>query len=341
MVAWTSPAVLTAAVLIGLPVAIHFLARDRSRRVLFPSLRFLETSKLASVRRRVLQDLPLLAVRTLIVLVAVAALAGPIFVTSARQERWAQRVARAVVLEDRSAPPDDELRSAAVGATFARERLADAVRDAARWLSVQAPVNREIVVLSSFRRGGVDPSDFEEVPPDVGIRLVRTGEASAVREREVTRLQLRGDSLVRVTDRLTMAPDGTSAEEVSAEPVEGTPPISVTAAPADRAAADAALRALLRRGVLLPPSGLLDRIEIPWPGTARALAAAVERRLDTRLDQWEPERLTDAELSAMTRVSARAGEPTPVDAGDRRVLWGVALILIALETWMRWGDAWT
>ena len=104
---------------VALPIAVHLLARNRSRRMPFPTLRFLEVTKLSAVSRQTLQDVPLLAVRIALVLAAVAALAGPVFVTPAREAAWAGRVARAVVLDDRTAPTEDELRSAAVGASFA------------------------------------------------------------------------------------------------------------------------------------------------------------------------------------------------------------------------------
>jgi Aerotolerance regulator N-terminal len=136
---------------VALPIAVHLLARDRSRRVLFPTLRFLDRTKLSAVSRQTLQDWPLLAVRLALVLAAVTALAAPVFVTPTREAEWAGRVARAIVLDDRTASPEDELRSAAVGATFARTDLGDAVGDAARWLGVQRPVAREIVVS---RRSG-------------------------------------------------------------------------------------------------------------------------------------------------------------------------------------------
>ena len=97
---------------VALPIAVHLLARNRSRRMPFPTLRFLEVTKLSAVSRQTLQDVPLLAVRIALVLAAVAALAGPVFVTPAREAAWAGRVARAVVLDDRTAPPG---RRAAIG----------------------------------------------------------------------------------------------------------------------------------------------------------------------------------------------------------------------------------
>lgn len=333
-VTWLNPWVWLAAGLVAVPIAIHLLARDRSRRVAFPSLRFLERTPLSAVARHRLQDIPLLLVRMAIVLLAVAALAGPILITSGRQAAWATHVARAVVSSERTAPAEDELRTARVGKTFSRERVRDAVADAVRWLVEQSPATKEIVVLSSFRRGAVDAADFADVPEGMAIRLERTGEAVSVREREISRLQLRDDAVVRVTDRLTIGADTIDVVEARTEPVSDLP-ISVSAAPEDRRAADAGLRAVLRRGLRLPPSGLLQRIEVEWPGTAEGLATAIEARVAAPLDDWEPEFLDDQQLAAMARPPASTTEGTPVDEGDRRRAWGLVLILLGLETWMR------
>lgn len=325
---------------VSLPIVIHLLARDRSRQVVFPTTRFLEAAKLSAVTRRALQDWPLMAVRIAVVLLAVAALAGPVIVTPGREAAWVARVARAVILHDRTAAPEDELRTAAVGQTFARDRLHDAVHDAMRWLAEQSQAAREIVVLSAFRRGAVGAADFVDVPPSVGVRLIRTTIAEPVREREVTRLQLRESGVMRVTERLALNALDTEAREIEAERLDRTP-ISVTADPAEQARADAALRAVLRRGLRLPPAGLLQPLTVAWPGDVDRLAALIEARLATPLDEWEPELMTDAELAALARPVHAPGGPTPEDMGDRRTLWALVLLLLGLETWMRRGPAWS
>ncbi|MCC7031251.1 MAG: BatA domain-containing protein [Acidobacteria bacterium] len=323
-----------------LPILIHLLARTRSRRVAFPSLRFLEATPLSAVTRRTLQDWPLLLVRIAVVLAAVAALATPVFITPAREAAWASRVARAVVLDDSAAPPEDELRSAAVGATFSRSRVRDAVADAARWLADQRPAHREIVVLSAFKRGAVDAADFVGVPPEVGIRLVRSSNGTAVRERDITRLQLRDEGLVRVLERVTLGPRATEIREIRADPMPAAP-VTVTAAEGERAVADAALRAVLRRGLRLPPAGLLQPVEVAWTGDVASLALSIESRLAAPLDAWEPEPMSDAELAVLARPSATAQDARPDDLGDRRTLWALVLVLLGLETWLRRGGTWT
>jgi hypothetical protein len=249
-------------------------------------------------------------------------------------------VARAIVLDDSAAPPEDELRSAAVGTTFARSRVRDAVSDAARWLAEQRPAHREIVVLSAFKRGAVDAADFVGVPPEVGIRLVRSSNGTAVREREISRLQLRVEGVVRVLERLTLGPEATGVREIRADVVSPVP-ITVNAGAGDQETAEAALRAVLRRGLRLPPAGLLQPIDVEWTGDVASLAASLDARLAAPLDGWEPESMSDADLAALSRPSTRAADARPDDLGDRRTLWALVLVLLGLETWMRRGVAWT
>lgn len=318
----------------AVPVVIHLLERNRSRRLSFPSLRFLESTRLSSTRFRRLQDIPLLCLRVAIVLAAVMALAQPVFITPARQDAWSRRTARAVVVDEGSASAEDELRSAAVGAAFARERASDAIRDAVRWLKGQEPPVHELVVLSSFRRGAVAPADLAHVPETVGIRLVRASNGTAVRERETARLELRDEGLVRVTERLTLAPSASQLEMVRVEPVR-EPPIAVTAPDEDRARAEAALRAVLRRGVRLPPAGLMQPLSVTWHGDVRTLAADIDGQVSASLEAWEPETMTDEELAVLSRPVPPVERVPPQDMGDRRLVWALVLGLLAAETWIR------
>jgi hypothetical protein len=308
--------------------------------VTFPSVRFLEPTRLAAVRWRAIQDWPLLVLRVAIVLLAVVALAGPVLVTPAREAAWRTRVARAIVLDDRTASPDDEMRSAAVAATFARARLRDAVADAVRWLERQTPASRELVVLSAFRRGSTDAADLSAVPASIGIRLVRTADGSATREREISRLVWRDGRVVRVLERLTLDAQSTRVREISAEPM-GQSPIRVIAPSEQQPAADAALRAVLRRGLRLPPAGLLEPLTVEWPGDVEHLADVLESRLAASMDAWEPETLQDTTLASLSRAPKVQEDPAPVDAGDRRVVWSIVVGLLVAELWFRQGASWT
>ena len=218
------PAVWLAAVAIGLPIAIHLLTLARRSPVRFPSIRFLETTRLSASSRHAIEDWPLLLLRIATVLLAVAALAGPVLVDARARSGLRVRGWRArSVLEDRTAAPEDELRSAAVARTFARQRLRDAVADGVRWLGQQEPTTREIVVLSAFRRGSTDAADFAAVPNDLGIRLVRTGDGSSRREREISRLLWRDGRVVRVIERITLTPEATEIRELESATLDEVP----------------------------------------------------------------------------------------------------------------------
>jgi hypothetical protein len=89
---WLVPAAFAGLGLLLLPVLAHLLGRDEPRRTVVPTLRFLDTTRAAPVRRTRLHDVPLLLLRLLVLLVAVLALARP--------TRPAADEARAVVAAD-------------------------------------------------------------------------------------------------------------------------------------------------------------------------------------------------------------------------------------------------
>ena len=94
---WLNPSALFALAAVAAPILIHILIQRRAERFPFPTLRFLQPTRLAAIRRHLLEDLPLLAVRIALLAAAVAALAGPLLVTSARRQAWDRRVVRAIV----------------------------------------------------------------------------------------------------------------------------------------------------------------------------------------------------------------------------------------------------
>ena len=186
-VQWLQPAAWWGLAAVAVPILIHLLVRRESRRLLFPSLRFLRTTAVASWRRQFISDWPLLIIRSLILAAAVAALASPVFISDARRHEWGHRVARAIVVvrpADRSEPAaqaatDDVIRreqeSSAFSATFdARGQVADAVRDAVAWLQQQPPAQREVVIVGDLRRGAITSGDLALVPAPVGIRFAPT-----------------------------------------------------------------------------------------------------------------------------------------------------------------------
>ncbi len=203
-ITWLVPAAFGGLALVAVPIAIHLLVRQHSRQVPFPSLRFLEASRLAALKRRSIQDAPLLLCRVLMIAAAVAALAAPVIDTAARRAEHAKRVARAVVIGeglDRADRSRVKRPAHFAYATFSRARLADGLADAVRWLETQPPASREIVIAATFRRGQLHQSDIDRVPADIGIRLKAQAPRATAPETGVP-----GDRAARRATRARHAP---------------------------------------------------------------------------------------------------------------------------------------
>ena len=134
--------------------------------------------------------------------------------------------------------------------------------------------------------------------------------------------------------------------------------VTIVASTRDASLADAALRAALDAGV--PWRDFDKRVLIVWDGAeeagvkarssgaevvrmrvpvpAASAADAVRAEL-ARVGgvQWiEPVAISKAQLDAWARPSAGPSITAPVvDEGDRRWLWAVVLLLLALEWWLR------
>ena len=59
---WLNPAAWIAVAIVAAPVLIHLLVHRRAERFPFPTLRFIQPTRLAAIRRHVLEDIVLLAV---------------------------------------------------------------------------------------------------------------------------------------------------------------------------------------------------------------------------------------------------------------------------------------
>ncbi len=174
-----------------LPLLIHLLGFGRAPRHRFPTLRFIQSSRLLPTRRTRIHDPWLLLLRAMIVLGAVAALAQPLVQTAERRTSFAASLARVVIL-DTSVSTQRAALGAGWGADSARVLMrafadsADVSRvietadveavlsGSVHWLSTQA-MKREIVMLSDFQVGVLDSVGVRDVPVDVGVRLVRVG----------------------------------------------------------------------------------------------------------------------------------------------------------------------
>lgn len=259
---WLQPLAWWGLGLLALPIVIHLLARHRSRRLLFPSIRFLPDARMAALRRRALADWPLLVVRLLILAAAVAAFASPVFVSDERRDAWDRRVARAIVVaspqtQDIEALAAEESSASYASAEFAAASVPDGIRDAERWLDGQPAAAREIVVLGDLREGMLAAPDLTRLPASVGLRflpVVQADDGGAVRWSVVAD----GADGSPVTYAVSAVAEETETR-VRYEESGGIAavPVRIAAAPADQPYAEAVLRAVLREGLLF--GGAADR----------------------------------------------------------------------------------
>lgn len=177
------------------PVLVHLLSRRTATRRLFPTLRFIEMARLQPVSRRRLEDRALLALRLLIVALAVLALAGPQWGTDPGAGAVA-RGAAMVLLVDTSASMErdtpsgrsarDEARRLADSAATRADRVlrvetadpAAALPASAAWL--QRAGGGTLVLLTDAQRGTLTTTDVAALPPTIRFALraiaLRTGE---------------------------------------------------------------------------------------------------------------------------------------------------------------------
>jgi hypothetical protein len=277
------PAALAGLAAVALPIAIHILAKRRAERIQFPTLRFIQPGRLASVRRHVLEDAPLLAVRLLILAAAVLALSGPLVVTKSREAAW-----------------NAQLVSTLVEGPYLR----GAMRRAVLSLSDAPPGRSEIVVRSAFPIGSIDRFDVMSVPVDVGLRFERT--AALPETRAVDMPPVLTDAGAR--SRAVTLGRETIVREGEARPAP--PAIDIDAAAADRASVDRALTAVLAERVLAPLNGHRVRIVFATaPGFASAVASASGIR-----DAWMADAVAAISRDDDLRATARATTTALSDA---------------------------
>jgi len=254
---WLHPVALLALVAVAAPILIHILAQRRAEVVPFPTLRFLRPMALVSLRRHLLEDPLLLAVRIAIVVAAVAAMAGPLIVTRARREAWNRRIVRATVTMaapgvSRAGSRDRD--SAFQAREFRGASLPDGIRRAVEWLDMAPPAQRELVIAAPLTIGSLSAADIAEVPRDVGVRFERVGALAG--ERSVAYGSVRAadgivDREVTIAGARTLVRDRpATAPATAADPAL---PIEVVATPSARPLVDAAISAVLRERVWAPP----------------------------------------------------------------------------------------
>lgn len=250
---WLNPLALFALASVALPLLIHLLIQRRADRFPFPTLRFLQPTPLAAIRRHLFEDLPLLAVRMAVLAAAAAALAGPLLVTEARRHAWDRRMVSAVVTHDVTRAfgvRDREGGSApALRRTFSGAGIPDGIRRAILWLETAPPARREIVIASPFPIGSITPVDVAAIPAGIGVRFERTGTLPRTRTVPGGRVLTPDGARAR---EVTLDGDRTSVRDaLTADPLAW--PIDVVAATADRPAIDAAIAAVLSQRVWAGP----------------------------------------------------------------------------------------
>lgn len=283
---WRQPAAWFGLFALAIPILVHLLGRRRPKPLRFPTLRFLDVSRIVPARRHRPNDVLLLLVRLAIVAAAVAALAGPVFGTKAANP---DAVARAIVVDTSpsmsrltsagtTARDDAQARAQSLAASTPASRIvsaaaiAPAIAAAANWL-VDQPARREIVVISDFQAGAVDRPDVASVPADIGLTFVRI---DTVRAGEVPGPTLAAGGRVFVS-RLSLERDATRA--LWNEAPAGTQvasPLGTLAGPDDREALSAALEAAVAEGV---PGTATDRqIVVIFPRAIERAAIAAAAR---------------------------------------------------------------
>src|SRR5262245_33926476 len=170
------------------PIVIHILVQRKAERLEFPSLRFLQQGRLASIRRHLLEDMLLLAIRAAIVAAAVAALAGPLIVTRTQRQAWNARVVRAIVVQGadgarglRAESVSASLGEAFLSQTFETPAVSDAIPRALAWLENAPPARRELLIVSPLALGSVSADDLAVIPPGIGVRFEQSGGLPAER----------------------------------------------------------------------------------------------------------------------------------------------------------------
>jgi hypothetical protein len=280
---WLNPLALVALAAVAAPLLIHLLVHRHAEHFPFPTLRFLRPTRLAAIRRHLLDDLPLLAVRAALIAVAAAALAGPLIVTTARRHAWDRRIARATVMDiagtepapaSPAAParfadapeaqrprPADADQGRPLQRTFEAADMADGIRRAILWLETAPPARREIVIESSFPIGSITPADVAAIPAGIGVRFERRGTLPA--ERTVTAGRVLTSTGARARD-LTLTRDQTVVRDhTPGDPVAW--PVDVVSSVDDRPAIDAAIAAVLSQHVWAAPPERRARVLLVGP----------------------------------------------------------------------------
>lgn len=264
---WLNPFGLFALAVAGAPILIHILIHRRAQPFPFPTLRFLRPTRLATIRRHLLEDLALLAVRIALLAVAVAALAGPLWITGARRQAWDRRIVRAIVTDAAGASSQRAEQTPLLRQeTFAADPLADGLRRGVLWLDNAPPGRREIVIASRFPIGSITQADVAAIPSGVGIGFERTGTLPETRTVPAGRVLT--PTAMRARE-VTLAGNQTAVRDITGGGDAMMWPIDVVSSSDEKPAIDAAVAAVLSQRVWAAPRERRARVVL-----VRAAAAA-------------------------------------------------------------------
>ncbi len=321
-----------------LPLLIHLLSRKRAVLQKFPSLRFLNVTRLLPTRSPNLSDIPLLLVRLAILAAAVLALAQPLWVSAARKESLNASLARVIVvdtsrsmhapLQGGTTAVDSALALATTLAAEASTSVivqtgmpSSALAGAAAWLSTQGG-RGDVVVLSDFQVGAVDSVALASIPAHVGVRAIRLGSVPSSNSGIVLRTARTNVTVVVDSAR-------TSAEWTPA--TSATSSIVLLAPPADRAKAEAAREA----AIMVASPGVPDtakRVAVVFPGAAEMPALVQSAKAPTAT--WMAQVMLHVRANTMLASTAadEAVQDTtvaPPFAVLARSLSGAPVVLVA------------
>ncbi len=178
---WLSPWALLGLLGVALPALIHLLGRGHAPRRRFPSLRFLDPSRLLPTQRTRIHDPWLLAVRAAIVALAAIALARPLWLSTNRKRALDRGIARVAIVDTGwstrrtvAAARDSArafVRSVQAGIVVESAQPRGALAGAVNWLARERR-RSEIAIYSAFPSGSLDSADLAGVPQGIGLTMV-------------------------------------------------------------------------------------------------------------------------------------------------------------------------
>lgn len=340
MIAWLNPAAFVTIAAVSAPLIIHLLLRQRARRVVFPSVRFIAKMDESSMRFRAPSDLLLLLVRLGIVACAALALAQPLLVSDSRLAAWGDRTVRAVVVDTSDSvdgraareAADAEARGAVAVRRFESPDPSAELAKAVAWLNAAGPARRELVVLSDFQNGILTRSQVERVPPTMGIRLVRLAARTAPRTQFDAGAVLHGDE--ELVQRTELAGPETSVTLRRESPVPGG--LQLLTDERERRTVEALMHSVRAAGAVSPSSD--------HPISIRFRGAAAPAQPEEASDEWVRQAsmrllISPALQGIRTRVAQRNGA-LAVDVDTPADSWNAVAVLQAALNARRDERAW-